>query len=111
MNLPIIKSQPLLIAFRISGYASEAILSSAVISADGKRLATEVLINSACEIYLQAVAETSRLNLNLPFLRVGIHLVATMPARDINPAASNNRRLGVAIHAVDVRPIEESKLA
>lgn len=110
MNLPIIKSQPLLIAFRISGYASEAILSSAVISADGERLTTEVLINYVGEIYLQAVAERSRLNLNLPFLRVGVHLVATMPAREINPAASNNRRLGVAIHAVDVRPIEESKL-
>jgi hypothetical protein len=105
LDLPVVKLHDLLIAFRVAGYASEPILSSAIVSADGELLDTQLVTGPSGEIYIQAVAGLSLLNQKLPFLRVGIHLMATMSAKDINPAARNSRRLGLAIHALEVRPV------
>jgi hypothetical protein len=107
LDLRVLKQHDLLISFRIAGYASEAIVASAIVSADGNRLPTQLVTGTSGEIFIQAVAGLSLLNHKLPFLRVGIHLMTTMSAKDINPAARNNRRLGLAIHALGVRPVGE----
>lgn len=105
IDVPVIKNRDLLISFRLAGYALETILSTAIISADGKRLETKVVVGSSGERFIQAVVGAAVFDQTLPYLRVGIHLSATIPAKNINPAAANNRRLGLAIHSVDIVPV------
>ena len=107
LDLRVLKQHDLVISFRIAGYASEVILASAIVSADGNRLPTQLVTGPSGEIFIQAVAELSLLNRKLPFLRVGIHLIATMSSKDINPAARNSPRIGLAIHALEIRPVGE----
>ena len=105
-DVPVIKSRDLLISFCLVSYASEVILSTAIISADGKRLETRLVVGSSGERFIQAVAGVAVLDQTLPYLRVGIHLSATIAANKNKPAAANNRRLGVAIHSVEIVPVE-----
>lgn len=106
IDVPMIKSRDLLVSFRLASYASEAILSTAIISVDGKRLETKLVLGSSGEHFIQAVAGAAALDQALPYLRVGIHLFATIPAKEINPATGGNRRLGLAVHSVKIVPVK-----
>ncbi len=104
LDLPLARSRPLRITLQIARIAAKDILHRVRLRVNGHELEIKCSALQGEWHRITGVAPTTVLASDKPFTRIELILDRTIPARDIIPSTLDDRKLGVAVHSIDVRP-------
>jgi hypothetical protein len=106
LDLSLARSRPLRITLEIARIAAQDILQRVRLRVNGHEIEIRCSALQGEWHRITGVAPTNVLASDKPFTRIELILERTIPARDIIPSTLDNRKIGVAVHSIDVRPAE-----
>jgi len=106
LDLSLARSRPLRITWQIARMAAKDILQRVRLRVNGHEIEIKCSVLQGEWHRITGVAPTTVLAIDKPFTRIELILDRTIPARDIIPSTLDDRKVGVAVHSIDVRPAE-----
>jgi hypothetical protein len=106
LDLSLARSRPLRISLQVARIAAKDILQRVRLRVNGHEIETKCSALRGEWHQITGVAGTTLLASDKPFTRIELILDRTIPARDIIPSTLDGRKVGVAVHSIDVRPAD-----
>jgi hypothetical protein len=106
LDLSLARSRPLRITLEIVRIAAKDILQRVRLKVNGHEIEIKCCVLQGEWHRITGVVPTTVLASDKPFTRIELILDRTIHARDIIPSTLDDRKLGVAVHSIDVRPAE-----